>query len=231
MRFKSFFLGSACLAVLAALPAAAQAQSTADADKLDRMQRQMEQLQDQIRSLKGDMAQAKKKATELQAAGGAYAADLPTKAPYLKAPAAAPAGVKLSWGGFIEAAGIWRQRNEVADMGSDFNNIPYPMSPLYHEQETRFSARQSRLFFLAEGNISMSQIVRGYFEMDFLGAATTANSIESNSYTPRIRQAFLSYDDMAAGWHIMAGQGWSLLTQNKVGITPRQENIPLTIDA
>jgi len=236
MRFKSLFLSRACwavlavLAVLAALPTAAQAQSTDDAEKLDRLQRQLEQLQDQMRTLKGDMAQAKKKANELQAAGGAYAADLPTKAPYVKAPPA-PAGVKLSWGGFIAAEGVWRQRSEAADVNSDYNNIPYPISPLYHENETRFSARQSRLFFLAEGNISMSQIVRGYFEMDFLGAATTANSIESNSYTPRTRNIYMTYDDMAAGWHVLAGQNWSLLTQNRNGIVPRQENIPLTIDA
>ena len=229
MRFKSFFLGGACLAVLAAVPAVAQAQSTDDAEKLGRLQRQLEQLQDQMRTLKGDMAQAKKKANDLQAAGAAYAADLPTKAPYVKAPPA-PAGVKLSWGGYIAADSVWRQRNEVGDMNDDYNNIPYPISPLYHENELRFSARASRLFFLAEGNISMSQIIKAYYEMDFLGAATTSNSIESNSYTPRTRIYFLNYDDTAAGWHLVAGQAWSLATQNRSGIVARDENIPLTID-
>src|SRR4030088_1213017 len=29
----------------------------------------------------------------------------------------------------------------------------------------------------------------------------------------------------------MFGQAWSLLTMDKIGIVPRQENIPLTIDA
>jgi hypothetical protein len=101
---------------------------------------------------------------------------------------------------------------------SDFNNVPYPLSPLNHEHELRFSARQSRLFFDIDGKISTSQLIKAYFEMDFLGAATTANSIESNSYTPRIRHAFLSYDDTFNGWHILAGQTWSLLTQNKTGI-------------
>ena len=33
------------------------------------------------------------------------------------------------------------------------------------------------------------------------------------------------------GIHFLAGQEWSLLTTDKVGIIPRQENIPLTIDA
>lgn len=32
------------------------------------------------------------------------------------------------------------------------------------------------------------------------------------------------------GFHVLAGQAWSLLTPTKVGVTPRQENDPLTID-
>ena len=41
----------------------------------------------------------------------------------------------------------------------------------------------------------------------------------------------LTLDQADSGWHFLAGQEWSLLTTNKVGINPRQENIPLTIDA
>jgi hypothetical protein len=238
MRVKSLLLCGIALFAAALPPVAAhaQAQSSTDFDKIDQMQRQMQQLQEQIKALKNDMAQTKKKAEQnakvnAAAVQNAYGADIPVSMP-TKAPSALPAGLKLSWGGFIEAAGIWRERNEVADVGSDFNNIPYPISPLNHENELRFSARQSRLWFMAEGDLSMTQIMRAYFEMDFLGAATTANSIESNSYTPRIRQAFLSYDDATYGWHAVAGQAWSLLTQNKgPGIMARQENIPLTIDA
>lgn len=186
----------------------------------------------EAKKTQAEQAAAQKKAAQeaaQQAVADAYgkaSGASPTKAPVFL-----PPGVKLSWGGFIEAAGIYRTRNEVADVASDLNNIPYPISPLYHENELRFSARQSRLWFLAEGDISMSQIIKAYFEMDFLGAATTANSIQSNSYTPRIRQAFLSWDDSALGWHVLAGQAWSLVTQNKNGIVARQENTPLTIDA
>jgi hypothetical protein len=213
------------------------AYAAADDAQTERLQRQIDALQQQLQGLQKQVIETKKAAQQAAAAApvaGAYAqapapraGGMPGKAPW----AALPTGVNLSWGGFIEAAGIWRQRNEVADVASDFNNIPYTISPLHNENETRFSARQSRLWFLAEGDISTSQIAKAYFEMDFLGAATTANSIESNSYNPRIRQAFVNYDDNAAGWHVLAGQAWSLLTQNKVGIKERQENIPLTIDA
>jgi hypothetical protein len=241
MRIKSFLLGSACLGATFLMPAFAAAQSSPEPDKTDRLQRQIDALQQQLKSLQREVVETKKAAQQATQAAAAPAgtvpagtyAQAPTGAAHspAKAPWMMPAGVSLSWGGFIEAAGIWRSRNEVADVASDFNNIPYSFNPLNHENETRFSARQSRLWFQAEGDISPSRIVKAYFEMDFLGAATTANSIESNSYTPRIRQAFVNYDDKAGGWHVVAGQAWSLLTQNKSGIVARQENTPLGIDA
>jgi hypothetical protein len=59
----------------------------------------------------------------------------------------------------------------------------------------------------------------------------TSNYNQSNSWAPRLRQGFFEYDNTEWGFHFLGGQAWSLLTQNKVGITERQENIPLTIDA
>jgi hypothetical protein len=230
----SALAGTALTAVLPDYAAAQDAQT-------ERLQRQIDSLQRQLQAVQREMSDAKKAQADQAAAQKKAAAEAARQAVAdaygkagpgpTKAPGFLPPGVKLSWGGFIEAAGVYRTRNEVADIGSDFNNIPYPISPLYHENEMRFSARQSRLWFGAEGDISPSQIVRAYFEMDFLGAATTANSIESNSYTPRIRQAFVSWDDMATGWHVLGGQAWSLVTQNKNGIVARQENTPLVIDA
>jgi len=223
-NFRALMLGAVAGAAL--MPAYAAAQ---DAQQNDKLQRQIDDMQQQIQTMQRQVSDAKKSAAQANALAGAYGQGGPaglTKAAIL------PAGVKLYWGGFIEAAGIWRQRNEAADVGSDFNTgIPFAISPLYHENETRFSARQSRLFFGADGQISTTQMIKAYFEMDFLGAATTANSRESNSYNPRIRQAFLSYDDTYYGWHVLAGQAWSLVTQNRNGIVARQENIPLTIDA
>jgi hypothetical protein len=75
------------------------------------------------------------------------------------------------------------------------------------------------------------QKLSGYYEMDFLGTGITSNYNQSNSWDMRLRQAFLTYDNTLNGWHVMAGQGWSLVTQNTVGITPRKENVPLTIEA
>ena len=143
-------------------------------------------------------------------------------------------GVRVTLGGFIEAAGVFRTRNEVADVNSNFNTgIPLPNSPLYHENEQRFSARQSRFSMLAQSNPDPVTTLTAYAEADFLGAAPTANSNESNSYTPRLRQAFAVYDRSDLGFYVLGGQTWSLLTMDKKGIgyMPSAYNIPMQIDA
>jgi hypothetical protein len=109
--------------------------------------------------------------------------------------------------------------------------MPFPNSPLYHEGEFSGSARQSRFSIKATGDIDPAKHLTAYYEMDFLGAGVTANSRESNSYQPRIRQAFVSYDDDNYHFHLTAGQMWSLATQNKVGMQPLTENAPMVIDA
>ena len=140
-------------------------------------------------------------------------------------------GLTLQLGGFVEGTGVFRSRNEVTDLASNFNTgIPLPQSPLYHENEFRQSARQSRFALLMHGDITRTQHVGAYAELDLQGAAPTANSNESNSYNPRIRQAYGAYDNDDLGVHVLAGQAWSLATMTKVGVTPRQEDLPLTID-
>jgi hypothetical protein len=138
--------------------------------------------------------------------------------------------VTITLGGFIELAGLYRSRNEVADIPTAWNGIPLSFLPQAHQGEFRMTARQSRFNVLAEGNIDDAQKLSAFVETDFLSAAPTANSVESNSYNPRLRQAYAAYDNSDWGLHVLAGQAWTLLTQNKIGITPRQENIPLTIE-
>jgi outer membrane murein-binding lipoprotein Lpp len=141
-------------------------------------------------------------------------------------------GVFVTLGGFIEAAGIFRSRNEVADIASNFNTgIPLPNSQQYYERENRFSARQSRLSLLMTGNPDADTELQAYFETDFQGGSPTANSNQSNSYTLRIRQAYATYARTDWGFYGLGGQAWSLGTMFRTGLIPRQENVPLTIDA
>ena len=102
---------------------------------------------------------------------------------------------------------------------------------LYFENENRYSAQQSRLAIKASGDIDPAQHLTAYWENDWLGAGVTANSRESNSYNLRMRQAWLFYDNDNYHFNVLAGQSWSMLTANKLGILPGTENAPLTIDA
>lgn len=43
-------------------------------------------------------------------------------------------------------------------------------------------------------------------------------------------QAFFEYDNHNYHFHMAAGQRWSLLTRDPVGLLPNSENVPLTID-
>jgi hypothetical protein len=94
-------------------------------------------------------------------------------------------GIDLTLGGYIEAASIYRTRNETADISSNFNTaIPFPNSPNYHLTELRFSAHQTRLSLLGQGKVDEDTALAGYVESDFQSAPADSNSIESNSYTP-----------------------------------------------
>jgi hypothetical protein len=233
LHISTLMLGTFAGAAL--MPACA----AADDAQTERMQRQIDALQRQLQSLQKQVSDSKKasreataaQAAQVPAAPGGTHAQAGGSQPPLKAPMALPAGVKMTWGGFLAAEALYRQHNTVSDIGTPFASIPYPFSPQYSEPEFRGSARQSRISLLVEGALDPAQKLAGYYEMDFLGVGVTSNYNQSNSWAPRLRQGYLAYDNSDWGFHLLAGQSWSLLTQNTVGITPRKENIPLTIDA
>src|SRR5580698_3483535 len=138
--------------------------------------------------------------------------------------------VSLLFGGFTELATIYRNKDESADVGSSFSGIPMANSEQANVSEFRETARQSRLSLLAQTQDFGGYRAETYFEFDFLGAAPTANSNESNSYQPRARNIYGRFIS-DSGWYILGGQNWSLVTLEKKGMDPRDENIPLTIDA
>jgi hypothetical protein len=71
--------------------------------------------------------------------------------------------------------------------------------------------------------------LKGYVETDFLGAAPTANDVQSSSWTPRLRQLSVQFGK-SSGWTATAGQMWSLLTTNRQGIETLEELRPVGAD-
>ncbi|HEX4181190.1 MAG TPA: hypothetical protein VHY32_10400 [Caulobacteraceae bacterium] len=208
-------------------------------------------LQEQEQATQAAQAQAQQaQSTAAEAQASAHAAQEQTRAEIDTIPGAVKTeiaaekpkdgkahykGVTLTVGGFAAAEGVYRSRNEIADIGSSFTKIPFDNNAVGHTSELRGTARQSRLSLLAEGDIDQNTHAAFYTELDFLAAAQTGNSNESNSYSPRIRNVYgtLDWNDMGwgGGLHLLAGQNWSLLTMNAKGITPRNELTPATIDA
>jgi hypothetical protein len=175
-------------------------------------------------------AQAQAAAAAAQAAAGRVAAAPPP--PPLPQGAFKVGDVTVTLGGFAAAEGVYRSRNEAASIDTNFNgNIPLPNTANYHTPEYRETAQQSRFSLLATARPDTADTLTSYLETDFLSAGTSSNANQSSSYTLRLRQFFGAWDNTDLGLHVEGGQGWSLATMNRVGMLPRQENVPLTIDA
>ncbi len=140
-------------------------------------------------------------------------------------------GITITPGGFIEAAGVIRNRNENASVNSASadGNIPFPGSPNGQLSEFRFDARQSRLSLKGEGKIGSTKVT-GYYEMDFLGAAPTANENQSNSFNVRQRQLW-GQAAFSNGLTFTGGQQWSLFTLTRKAMENGTEMLPMTINA
>ncbi len=139
-------------------------------------------------------------------------------------------GIKITPGGFLEAASIYRSRNIAADIASPFNAIPFASTKAGHEDELKISEHQTRLSGLVQGNVTPDIVLSMYGEFDFQGGAQTANYNESDGFVLRTRHLYGAVDWNDTGWHLLAGQNWSLATLNSKGITPRNELTPPQID-
>lgn len=139
--------------------------------------------------------------------------------------------ISITLGGFVEMAGMFRSRNETADISSNFGAIPWGNSPNAHINEFHQSERQSRFAALVGADITSNLSVSGYTELDFQGAGSSSNSRQSNSYVLRSRLMYGELEDHAHDFYVMGGQAWSMATMFKKGMSMRSEDIPLVIDA
>src|ERR1700722_6265843 len=138
-------------------------------------------------------------------------------------------GITLTPGGFFAAETVWRSKALASDVNTPFNSAPFNGSSNAHMSEFQASGRQSRIAMLMEGKLDGAKI-GGYYEADFLSAATTSNNNQSNSYSLRQRQIW-AQAALNSGWTFTGGQQWSLLTETTHGMDNRTEALPQVIDA
>lgn len=87
--------------------------------------------------------------------------------------------------------------------------------------DTEFSSRQSRFIFTTATDVGDSHILKSHIELDFI-VTEGGNKRITNSFVPRLRQGFITYDN----W--LFGQAWSTFqnlralpdTLDFIGITP-----------
>jgi hypothetical protein len=236
---------------LAATPAAAQ-----DAASLKALQAQILQLQQQLQKLQADAAKRDMdmmKKPDAMPAMPASALSVPSTVPPGSAIMTMPpndkdaagkpifntnkpngkfnlGGVTIQLGGIVDLTGLYRTRNTNGNTPTPFTQIPFPDSPNYHTGEIRAEAQNTRFTALAQGAPYDGGLLSGYVEMDFGSAGSSTSATQTNSYTLRIRQAYLTLDDAASGVHFLGGQAWSLATPFKAGLIPRTEASPYVVE-
>jgi hypothetical protein len=201
------------------------------AGQLEEMRKALESQQQQIRELRKQIEYRDQNIDQMQQRidKAEYTSSETAKVSAEQREKAKRKDFSLTPGGFLESAMFYRTANQNADVGSVFGNIPFQGTANSSLSEFRGTARQSRLSLLAEGYLDDTKVT-GYYEMDFLADAPTGNELESNSFSPRIRQLFTDLD-FDNGISLLGGQAWSLLTTSRDGITPRKEFVPRTIDS
>ena len=115
---------------------------------------------------------------------------------------------KVSYGGYVKLDAIWSDFSDgslgAQHIGRDFY-VPgtTPVSAISSEDAVfDMHARQSRFNFGTATKLEDGSTIKTKIELDFI-ASTGGNERVSNSYSPRIRQAFVTYK----GW--LFGQAWS----------------------
>lgn len=112
----------------------------------------------------------------------------------------------ITFGGYIKVDALVTDTSDGqigTNIGRDFY-VP-SLTPVGGEGESAvfdFHARQSRFFFKTSTMLENGKTVGGHIEMDFMATPVGDERI-TNSYAPRLRQAFITYDK----WLI--GQTWS----------------------
>lgn len=129
------------------------------------------------------------------------------------------ANTEFTYGGFIKFDAMYSQYNDGAaanagalEVGRDFY-VPaaIPTGNGEKTSATDFTARSSRFNFKTVTTLDNGEKVTGFVELDFL-TTTEGDERASNSFAPRLRHAYFSYNN------VLVGQTWT--TFMNVGALP-----------
>jgi hypothetical protein len=125
-------------------------------------------------------------------------------------------------GGFLDALAIVRSTNVGSGPATTFASIPLGNTAQGQLHETRMSAQTSRVNLMVTSKVG-SASVRGFLEIDFLGAGPANAFVTANSHTPRMRNAWAQYS--RGKFDFTGGQAWTLLMPNRNGLSPLSADV------
>jgi hypothetical protein len=159
----------------------------------------------------------------------------PAPAPAPAPPPTSPLTIRLGdadflIGGFLDAAAILRSTNVGSGVPTTFSTIPFDNTPQGNQRETRLTAQNTRLNLLVTTKVG-SAAVKGFFEVDFLGAGPANAFVTANAHTMRLRHGWFQY--ARGGFEFTGGQTWTLLMPNRNGVSPVSADVVFsqTLDA
>jgi hypothetical protein len=127
-------------------------------------------------------------------------------------------GINITPGGYAAGEFVRRSRALGADLSTPYNSLTMPGASQSQLSEFFGSGRQSKATVFVDGKLANVDL-SSYISTDFLSSGVTSTSTETNSYTLRLRQAW-AQAKFNNGWSFLAGQAWSLVTENGFGIGP-----------
>ncbi|MCW3171715.1 DcaP family trimeric outer membrane transporter [Shewanella subflava] len=109
----------------------------------------------------------------------------------------------MTFGGYIKADVMFSDYGNGAPDSGSLSRQFYVPGTIYGEkgngkQVVDFQARESRFNFKTVTDLEGGHSLTGFIELDFM-THTDGNERVSNSYSPRIRHAFVTYDNWTVG--------------------------------
>ncbi|RGP39674.1 hypothetical protein BPTFM16_02630 [Altererythrobacter insulae] len=220
-RMRMALMAATCL-----VAAPTSAQDASVEERLDRLEAMVQALLERMETDQGAMATAQQESAAQAQQALAETRALQARQAELAEQIAQPkkqedkgfrvGNTTVSYAGYVKLDAV-SQRFSGGDVGSgsivrDFL-IPgaIPVGGDGSGFDTDFSARQSRFIFKTATDVGAEHKLNSQIELDFM-VTSGGNERVSNSYVPRLRQAFISYDN----W--LFGQTWS--TFQNVGALP-----------
>ena len=134
---------------------------------------------------------------------------------------------KFTPGGFVDFTSITRSTNLGSGIATSFGSLPYSNTTQGRLSEFHFSAQYSRLSLKVDAPVTDSTSLTGYVESDFLGYQPANAYITANSNSLRMRVFWAQIKH--GNWDVLGGQEWSLLTPNRVGLSPLTSDLFFTL--